>query len=411
MQAVRIREDDGTYLAYFVDIKKLVGVNKVGAKIIDLFFNQLANIDFIISQVAKEYGVAIKNVSEDIDAFLNQIRIEISPEVYSDVEQGQLVRPLGVELEITNACNLRCIHCFQKYHPGDEMSLKKIISIIETINNNGVFEIAIIGGEPMCHGNIMEILAACEERDLAYSMVTNGTLINHESIKAFREFSRLSVMVSLDGVGLVHESIRGKGTFKKVDRILRGLVDAGVEVETLCTLNAENMSRFREVAEYCRKIGIVCNFNLFKPFWPEQNVLVPEPRAFFATVIELFRMRQFEGYNIGLSNAAIVGDLLGMAHRDECRATRSGFAINVHGQMITCPLLETAGHYKSEEIPIFDEHFIETWQEHPAFNAFRKSGFRECQARALIFSGNVSGNDPYGVSAFHNFRTQSVVNV
>lgn len=405
---VRIREDNGKYLAYFIDIKKLVGVNEVGARIIDLFFNQLADIDSIILQIADEYGAPIKDVSGDTEIFLRQVRVEISPETYSDVVQEQLLRPLGVELEITKSCNLRCRHCFQKFHPEGEMSLEKIVSIIDTINANDVFEVAIIGGEPMRHSNIMEILTACEERNLAYSMVTNGTLINSESIKVFQKLPRLSVMVSLEGVGSVHEAIRGKGTFKKVDKTLHGLSDAGVEVETLCTLNAENLSRFREVADYCREIGIACNFNLFKPFWPEQHSLIPDPQEFFAVVIELLKMRQHEGYNVGLSNAAIIGDLLGMAPRNECRATRSGFAINVHGQMVTCPLLETAGHYKAGELPMFDDNFIETWQTHPAFNAFRKGGFRECQARALIFSGDVNGNDPYGVLAFNNFRMQSV---
>lgn len=404
MQTVRIRKDNGKYLAYFIDNRKLIGVNETGAKIIDLLFNQSFEIDLIVSRIADEYNAPINEVAEDVKIFLDQIKVELNPGTYNDVEQDQLMRPLGVELEITKSCNLRCRHCFQKYHPENEMSIGKVISIIDIVNANGIFEVAIIGGEPMRHLSIVEILTACEERDLAYSMVTNGTLIDRESIESFQKLNRLSVLVSLEGIEDIQDAIRGKGTFKKVHEALCGLVDAGVDVEVLSTLNAENLFRFREIADYCQKMGVVCNFNLFKPFWPEQNNLVPDPDAFFGVVIELFRMRQYEGYNIGLSNAAIVGDILEMSPRNECRATRSGFAVNVNGQMITCPLLETAGYYKSEELPIFDEYFIETWLTHPTFNRFRENGFRECQARALIFSGDVRGNDPYGVSAFQKYR-------
>ena len=143
MQVVRIREDNGKHLAYFIDIKKLIGVNEIGAKIIDLFFNQSTTLDSIVLQIADEHGAPAKNVAADVNAFLAQIRTEISPETYSDIEQDQLSRPLGIELEITKSCNLRCKHCFQKYHPNDEMPLKKMVSIIETINASKT--VAVVG--------------------------------------------------------------------------------------------------------------------------------------------------------------------------------------------------------------------------------------------------------------------------
>lgn len=405
MKTVRIRRDGEKYLAYFIETKKLMGVNETGAVILELLFNQSMNADAIISRISEEYDAHPAEISEDVRMFLDHVRFELDPEIYNDAEQRQLIRPMGAEIRITDACNLKCRHCFQKYHSSYEMPTRDVIATLDAIIEEGVYEIALIGGEPMCHSGIADVLAFCEGHDVSYSMVTNGTLINRSFIKAANFLPRLSVMISMEGLGDIHESIRGTGTFNKVDNAIRSLVDAGVGVEVLCTLNAENVGHFREVADYCRKIGIVCDFNLFKQFWPEQKNLMLKPEKFFSTVVELIRMRQDEGYKIGISNAAIVGDILGMPPRNECRATRSGFSINVNGRMVTCPLLETAGYYNPDELPMVGNGFLDAWLNDPAFLSFRNAGFRECQARAYIFSGSVNGHDPYGVTAFRIFMS------
>lgn len=404
MKIVNIREDNKRHLAYFIDVKKIIEVNEIGAMILDLFFNQEIEMDLIAKQIQKKYEIPSQEVVNDIKVFFEQINIEFSPKIYNSIEQQQLCRPLGVEIEITQNCNLQCRHCFQKYHPNLSMSLDKISSIIDILVANKIFEVVLIGGEPMTHKNIMDILRICENKDLAYSIVTNGTLIDKKVVKEFQKLSRLSVMVSLEGNKLMHESIRGVGTFKKVNNVLHSLIEHEIEVEALCTLNAENSRGYREVADYCREIGIVCNFNLFKPFWPEQKNLALDPDIYFSSVIALLKMRQYEGYDIGISNAAIVSELLDVKFRNECRATCSGLAVNVYGKMVTCPLLEVAGYYKNQELPVFDENFVQKWQNHSIFKNFRKNNIKECQARALIFSGDICGKDPYGISEFRQFQ-------
>lgn len=68
--------------------------------------------------------------------------------------------------------------------------------------------------------------------------------------------------------------------------------------------------------------------------------------------------------------------------------------------MVTCPSLVAAGYYKENELPFFDDDFVEKWRNHHTFVSFRNNGLRECQARSFIFSGDVKGHDPYGISAF-----------
>jgi hypothetical protein len=51
----------------------------------------------------------------------------------------------------------------------------------------------------------------------------------------------------------------------------------------------------------------------------------------------------------------------------------------------------------------FDDNSVDTWHNHEAFVRFRQNGLRECQARSFIFSKDVCGRDPYGISAFREY--------
>ena len=400
---VKIRKEKSRYLAYFIDSRRIVGVNEIGSIILDLLFNQSRDAEEIASTIARNYQIPLSQAKEDTAEFLAQIKEEIHPDGFNVIEQEQLEVPLGIELEITTSCNLCCRHCFQEHHDGIYMSTEKAISIIGQLADHQVCEVSLIGGEPFRHEGLMEILEYCQSRDMAINLVTNATLINEKMIKRLAKINRLVVIVSLDGTEDIHNYIRGNGVFGKVDVVLKQFRAHDIAVEVTCTLNSVNLPIYRDVIEYCEKLDIPCNFNLFKPFRPEHKELIPDPNTFFEVVVDLLRLRRDKGYRIGLSNAAIVAELLGLPPRNECRATRSGMVIDVNGRMITCPSLNAAGYYKEGELPFFDGDFIEAWQNHEAFSRFRQNGLWECQARSFIFNKDVHARDPYGINAFREY--------
>lgn len=401
---VKIRNEGDHYLAYFTDSRRIVGVSKIGALILDCRLNKEMSIDDIARCIATDYGISDRQAHNDIRIFLDEVRGEIMPREFNAIEQEQLRAPLGVELEITSACNLRCKHCFQSDYSESFMSAERAREIIGILAENRVFEVSLIGGEPFRHPELFSILECCDSHDMALNIVTNATLLTDETIERLAVMRRLILLVSLDGIGNTHDAIRGRGSFAKTDVSLRKLVKRGISVETLCTINALNISAYKEVVSYCDQLNIPCNFNLFKPFKAGHEALVPAPSTFFDMICELLRMRQYEKKRIGLSNAAIVAELIESEPRNECRATRSGVVINKEGKMVPCPSLVASGCYSEDELPVFDEHFLAKWREHPLFQAFRENGLRQCQARSYIFSGNVKGNDPYGIDAFRHYR-------
>jgi len=279
------------------------------------------------------------------------------------------------------------------------MSHARAAEIISALSHAGVFELSIIGGEPFRHPDIMAILAHAQTCLLSTTITTNGILVTNDIIHELSTMPWLSIFVSLDGIGKVHDTIRGKGTFAQTDQVILSLVSAGVPVDVLCTLNAYNALHYREVIGYCQELGIPCDFNLFKPFKESHRSLILPPNDFFEIIIGLTRLKE-NGVSVGVGNAAISSELMGLAPRNECTASLAGLVIDSQGKMVTCPGLVTSGFYTADELPDFDEDWVHTWLTHPTFTSFRERGLYGCQVRSHLLCGDCTAPDPYGIDAF-----------
>lgn len=244
---VKIRKEKDCYLAYFIDSRRIVGVNKVGSIILDQLFNQGRDAEEIAGILLMDYQIPLSQARSDVAKFLTQIKKEVHPDGFNVIEQKQLEVPLGVELEITTSCNLRCRHCFQEHYDNIMMPTEKAINIISKLADHGVCEVSLIGGEPFKHEGLMEILECCQHQDMAINLVTNGTLIDEAIVEKLATINRLVVIVSLDGTQETHDYIRGEGVFRRVDSILRQLHTKDIAVEVTCTLNSVNLPIHREV--------------------------------------------------------------------------------------------------------------------------------------------------------------------
>lgn len=97
------------------------------------------------------------------------------------------LRPLGVELELTNSCNLNCVGCAQQRDLpkiDDTLTLGKQIEILHELSQLGVKAYSITGGEPTLHlDKIIKIIQSNHGLDL-YKLNTNGSLFYDDGTTA-----------------------------------------------------------------------------------------------------------------------------------------------------------------------------------------------------------------------------------
>lgn len=140
----------------------------------------------------------------------------------------KLPRICGGFLNVTQRCNLKCKYCFVHQQPK-EIDFNTAKDAIDFYANNALLEaiepsVTFFGGEPMLkYEEIIKPLVKYIRStygDYNISITTNGTILNEEVYKFFKE-NDVGMLLSLDGMEEIQNHNRpyhsGKGSFKDID--------------------------------------------------------------------------------------------------------------------------------------------------------------------------------------------------
>ena len=179
-----------------------------------------------------------------------------------------------LELQITNRCNLKCRHCyignnnppypFRKGERGrfeklsskqsfSELSINQIKAILKEFEEMQGLRVLITGGEPLLHskfGEINEMLCKFFMRKVLF---TNGLLLNKNVLK---NLNVNEIQISIDGLEYAHDSLRGKGTFKRAIEAVKLAIESGFEVSISTMVHSKNLGDFDEMERLFKDVGI-----------------------------------------------------------------------------------------------------------------------------------------------------------
>lgn len=165
----------------------------------------------------------------------------------------------SIEVEVTNSCNLRCVHC---YLSRDRTiifmkNLELYRKMLEDFADNGFINLTVTGGEPFLNPDIFEFLKTGRELKYVLNLKTNGTLIDEESAQKLAELKLKTVDVSIySAIPEEHDSITGmKGSFEKSVKALKLLKKAGVRVAVV-TVVIYKLEGWKGVYDLSRELGV-----------------------------------------------------------------------------------------------------------------------------------------------------------
>ncbi len=152
-----------------------------------------------------------------------------------------LSAPTRVFLVLTKKCNLHCVHCSNNSgsNRAEWLSYKEVKNLLSQFQEMGVFEVAINGGEPLCHPDFFNIISLVKAKGFPIHLNTNG-VYNQKNLKQLSEADIEKIKVSIDGLEVTHNQIRGKGTFKKTVATIRYLKEKDNYVRINYTLTKKN---------------------------------------------------------------------------------------------------------------------------------------------------------------------------
>jgi len=109
--------------------------------------------------------------------------------------------PFLAQLMVTRRCNLSCGYCSEYDSTSQPIPLAILQSRLEKLRQLRTWAVALMGGEPTLHPDLLRIFA--DMRRLGFRrrmMTTNGTLLSKELIEGLNTQGVTDVNVSVDGV-------------------------------------------------------------------------------------------------------------------------------------------------------------------------------------------------------------------
>jgi radical SAM protein with 4Fe4S-binding SPASM domain len=111
--------------------------------------------------------------------------------------------PYVVDIDLTDNCNLSCMHCnrFPQVTAQKMLTKQQLFSLIDELYDLGVANLFLGGGEPSCRQNWVEIIAyACSKVGLSVTLATNGITLSSKDINILAKLVEPPrFAVSLDG--------------------------------------------------------------------------------------------------------------------------------------------------------------------------------------------------------------------
>ena len=350
--------------------------------------------------------------------------------------KGVISTPNSVDVSLTGRCNLRCQYCFyaDSMASRSDLPTERWLSFFSELGDLGVQRITLSGGEIFTRPDVYNLIDGVIENRMRYSILSNGTLINEDAIKALQAGKRRmrldSIQVSIDGsIAEIHDLSRPPHSFERAVNGLRLLKAAKFPVTVRVTLNHYNIPDLAAIAKLLIEDIGLSGFStneaeaMGTARCSGQNITlsVQERKEAMKVLTELDK---HYGGRIGaqagpLSRAKMIREIEERLLKGEtgipgrgtlcsCGGAFSKMAVLHDGTMVPCNMLPTL------TMGVIGMHSLkDAWLKSPAINAVRRrrevpllslEECRDCQytgfcaggcpASVMAKSGRLIGTDP-----------------
>jgi len=259
-----------------------------------------------------------------------------------------------LDIELTERCNFKCIHCYINQPAADkgikarEMSTAQVKSILDQAAELGALEVRFTGGEPLLRDDFEELYLHSRRLGLKVVLFTNGSLITPALADLFARVPLLG-MIEITVYGTTassYQAVTGlPGAHGAVQRGIHLLLDRGVPFMikgSLLPPSEEEREAFEAWAITLPQVERAPSYSMFfdlrgRRDSPEKNrqirALRPSPEAGLAALT-----RDEEAYASGRSK--FCSQFL-ESQGDELFACGAGTAgcVDAYGKLQPCMLL------------------------------------------------------------------------
>jgi len=218
---------------------------------------------------------------------------------------GTLRAPLYVAWQVTNECNLACMHCIEESGPGkafhDELSEDQVFDVLGQVVDNDIPYLSFSGGEPMISPYFFDMVEYVCTRGVQLKVETNGHYLTPDNCLRLKDLGVKAVQVSLDGAtAATFNKMRTRGDINIVLEGIRNLHAAGVPIEINYSPTSFNVHEIGYAIDLTHEMGASSFYtgrtmytgNAVKT-WPKLTPSEAQYDKFFAMLYE--KVDEYEG--------------------------------------------------------------------------------------------------------------------
>lgn len=164
-------------------------------------------------------------------------------------------RPYIAIWEVTQACDLACVHCRAcaqpKRHPL-ELSTNEGKRLIDQVAEMNIPVFVLTGGDPIKRPDLFELIQYATQIGVRVSLTPSATpLLTRDTINRLQQCGLARLAVSLDGSNReVHDAFRGMaGSFDRTMEAIEWANAAGLPVQINTTFSRRNYEDFDSIAK------------------------------------------------------------------------------------------------------------------------------------------------------------------
>lgn len=245
-------------------------INETAAEIIKLVNGKNTYDDIVVLLCAK-YGEDSVSIKKKLDGFIDTISKQFGlknitqhePKERNVAEMNKkVVSPMVASIEITNKCNIRCVHCYGNFGeiPCEVMDKENIKKILSDLRKIGVRIIEITGGEATTHPYIEEIMDYALALNFdQVSLLTNGVKIS-DRLMEILEKNKDKVYVQVDLHSLREDYFswftKTPNILEKVKRNIITLAEKRILLRVATILTPKNIDEIDEIADWVHNLGV-----------------------------------------------------------------------------------------------------------------------------------------------------------
>jgi radical SAM protein with 4Fe4S-binding SPASM domain len=251
---------------------------------------------------------------------------------------------LSMEIELSLRCNFKCPYCYVEGEAdySDELSNQEIESAVLQAKALGAKKIILLGGEPMIHPHILDLIRFIRGHDLDVEMFTNGSKITtaiaeelyRNQVRVVLKMNSFEIELQnrLCGIPNAHQVIHNAFTnLKKA-----GFPGNGSLMAVSTVVCKQNIDQLSEFWQWLRDQNILPYFEMITPQSnaKQNNWLFVEPDQVHQLFNELSEIDRVKYGNEWVPQPPLAGNRC-LRHQFSCVVTSIGDVIPCVGVTIS----------------------------------------------------------------------------